>query len=164
MIESEPSYGGANSLVKYYDQLEQNGLLDPNSRKTNPQQVFGDDAAELAKASIPIETMKRIREDTQTKYNEVVNGDKARYNLKIPNGPSYSFMYDEDKGFYLDNWKERGFTRQDRPENLSFDEFLNFLDRVDYWMQWAAPENIKKTTGETEAQKALREYRERNKK
>jgi hypothetical protein len=133
LIEGDSSYGGANAVPNYFNQLEEVGWLNERQRSIPLRTLYGENASELIKQSKPIERMRRLYDDHLTKYNKVIDGELDRFNVTIPNEGTLSFEYDDDLGFHLANYKERGYNFDNRPKNMTFENVLDMLESYDYW-------------------------------
>ena len=146
LVESNGGkYGGAGSIPQFYQELQKSGLMNQNF-STEPNTVFGQQTPNAIQQTTPVERFKRLEQDFKTKYDKVVKGDLSRFNIKVPNGPTYSFTYDDDKGYYLENWKEFGLDKETIPKNLSYEDFIKFLDDNDILNKIYNKDTVKKVT------------------
>lgn len=140
-IASDDAFGGSGAVAGYLNELDENGLIDPNTRSANPSVVFGEGAPELAKESKPKFTTDRELAHIKEQYNRLVNGE-GDFNILTftsPTGQKVKFKYDsntddsKDEGVYVENWQELGMNKDNRKKNLSLDDVLQLMDDYGFW-------------------------------
>lgn len=139
-IASDDSFGGANAVSTYYNELEQAGFINEDTRSASANSVFGAGAPQLAQDSKPTISTDRERQYIKDQYNKLVNGDGDFniLNFTAPNGTVVKFKYDDDgdskeDGVHISNWKELGMNQENRKKNLSFDDILQIMDDHGFW-------------------------------
>lgn len=153
LVESNSGkYGGVGALPAFYQELEKKGYTD-QSRAVHPSTVYGEGTAEKTNPRPESAQVKAILDFDKKRFNELEGGKIKDFYADTPNG-KYHFKYDEDKGVSLENWKNLGF--KSKIDNLSYEEYLNLMDKVHYHSQFVLPKNENpKTQTTTPTQKAI---------
>lgn len=139
LVESNSSkYGGTGSIPILYNELEKAGQLSSN-RSVKPNVVYGSEAVEQTKKARPnIPGWSRIEEHYKNEFNRLQDPNSTLSVIKVKgrDGKDYNFTFDSDDGVMLKNWKELGYTDQNRLKDISFEQYLDVLDRIGAWDQW----------------------------
>lgn len=154
LVESNSGkYGGVGSLPAFYQELEKKGYTD-QSRAVHPSTVYGEGTVEKTKSRPASAQIDAILKFDKKRFEDASVGKVKDFYADTPQG-KYHFEYDEDKGVSLKNWKDLGF--KNKIDNLSYEEYLNLMDKVHYHSQFVLPkdETPKKATPTTAASKSI---------
>lgn len=129
LVESNSGkYGGAASLPKFYQELENQGRLNAN-RSVSPDVVFGgNEVVKLAQITPNDPIAKKIATSLEERYKRLISG-KSKTFVDSPKG-RIVFDYDEDNGIFIENWKDLGYPQ--KPKNLTKDQYLAIVDESGY--------------------------------
>ncbi|HYG02047.1 MAG TPA: hypothetical protein VD927_06345 [Chryseosolibacter sp.] len=139
LVESNSGkYGGTNSLPTFYNELSKSGLL-AQDRTVPTGVVFGQGSAEQAQKAKPnIPGFERIQAALKADFDKVSNPD-SNITINVPgsDGTIYKFSHSPEEGVHLSNWEEvGGYDKTNRPKNLTYQQYLDFVDQSGFWNKW----------------------------
>lgn len=130
IIASNPKYGGSAAVPELFNKAKELGFLDQTNRVIPETQVTNPELGRVNPQRTNVDVA--LEETRKTIKRQLLKAGEKIQQFKVPGG-MVSFDRDEDGNLYLYNWKQLGYNKSNRPQNLTDEEAEAILDEQGFF-------------------------------